>query len=218
MIDKSRGPERGAMPVSYIGEGHASVMTLVSDDIKPMTYEAASGGTARILEAWDYTNILAIGCDLAVIDPTLLDEEEWNTLCEVYGSYVDVEFKMLLVKPSPYKSTMPARNVTHAPAELTVECLHQQMSRAARVPKSKAIWQKRERQITRMMYMLQCLDTSELRLRDVAERFEVSVRTIQRDLDVLLAADFTIEDGDKPGTYRFPKGYKAYQAYHARSD
>lgn len=212
-MNETESAEFIGIPVQYFGEGRAAVMMLVTDDIKAMIYQAASSGVARVLEVWDYTNILAIGCDLAIVDPTLLDEEEWNTLCEVYESYVDVGFKMLLVKPSSYKSTMPARNVTRAPAELTVEYLRQQMCRAARVPKSKAIWEKRVRQIVRMMYMLQCLDTSELRLRDVAERFEVSVRTIQRDLDVLLAADFTIEDGDKPGTYRFPKGYKAYQAY-----
>ena len=59
MIDKSRGPEDGAMPVSYAGEGRASVLMLVSDALKPMIREAASDGIARILEVWDYTNILA---------------------------------------------------------------------------------------------------------------------------------------------------------------
>lgn len=64
-----------------------------------------------------------------------------------------------------------------------------------------------------MMYMLRCLDEDGVRLRDVAEHFEVSLRTIQRDMDVLFASDFTIEDGDKPGTYKFPPGYKSHNAY-----
>lgn len=102
----------------------------------------------------------------------------------------------------------------HAPAELSVDYLREQMLKATKPPKSKAVWEKRERQIVRLMYMLKCLDASELRMRDVAERFEVSLRTAQRDLEVLLMADYPIQDGSEPGTYRFPQGYKAHHAYN----
>lgn len=212
-VDSENSSRTEVTPIVYQGEGHAAVMMLVGDGAKSLVYDAASGGVARTLEAWHYTNILAIGCDVVVLDPTLLSEEEWDCLCEVYGSYVDVEFRMLLVKPSPYKATMPSRNVIHAPPVLTVQFLRDQMVRAARVPRSKTIWAKKERQIQRLMYMLHCLDTSTLRLRDVAERFGISLRTAQRDLEVLLMADYVILDGAEPGTYLFPKGYKAYNAF-----
>jgi predicted DNA-binding transcriptional regulator YafY len=63
------------------------------------------------------------------------------------------------------------------------------------------------------MFMLKLLDESVLRLRDVTDRFEVSLRTVQRDLEVLLMAGYMIIDGPEPGTYTFPKGYKAHHAF-----
>lgn len=206
---------RVSMPVSFEGNGAAAVMFLVDKETEPMVLEAASDGVARLLEIWDYTNILAIGCDLAILDPTMLAEDEWDCLCEVYSSYVDVDFKAILVKRSPYKASLPKRNSKHAPEPLSAGFLREEMLRSARVPKSRAIWQKKERQIQRLMYMLHRLDTSELRLRDVVERFEVSMRTAQRDLEVLLTADYAIEDGDEPGVYKFPDGYRSYYAYYS---
>lgn len=201
-------------PVTYSGEGAAAVMVLVPDEMKAMVYEAASEGVAKTLSVWDYTNILAIGCDLAIVDPTLLAEEEWDCLCDVYNSYVDVDFRMLLVKPSPYTSQMPTRNAIKSPTELTVAFLGEQMLRVARPRKSKAVCDKKEPQIHRFMYMLHCLDTSTLSLRDVAERFGVSLRTVQRDLEVLCMADYVIEPVGEPGVYKFPKGYRSHHAYY----
>ena len=37
--------------------------------------------------------------------------------------------------------------------------------------------------------------------------------TVQRDLEVLLMAGYMIIDGPEPGTYAFPKGYKAHHAF-----
>ena len=208
------GSDQEPIPIVFEGDGGAAVIMMVDAGMEPLVREAASGGAARVLAAWDYTNFIAVWCDLAVVDPTLLSEQEWGCLCDLFGSYVDVQFKMLLVKPSPHKAGLPGRNVVHAPAELSVDYLREQMLKATKPPKSKAVWEKRERQIVRLMYMLKCLDASELRMRDVAERFEVSLRTAQRDLEVLLMADYPIQDGSEPGTYRFPQGYKAHHAYN----
>lgn len=199
--------------VRFKGEGRASVIMLVDDKTKKLVYEAAAGGVARTFEIWDSTNILAMGCDLAIVDPTLLEEAEWNILCEAYESYIDTQFKMLLVRSNPYKAEMPRRNVINAGCEITVSYLNEQILRASRAPKSQEVWRKKERQISRLMYMLHCLDSSGLRLRDVADRFDITMRTVQRDLEVLLAADYFIEDGDEPGTYRFPAGYRSYCAH-----
>lgn len=206
------GTEQEAVPIVFDGDGPAAVIMQVDDATKALVREAAAGGVARTLTAWDYTNFIAIWCDLAVVDPTLLSEEAWNVLCDLYGSYVDVEFRMLLVQPCPYAAKLPTRNVIHAPAPLTVGYLRDQMVRAAKPPQSKAVWEKRERQIVRLMFMIKCLDDTGLRLRDVMNRFEVSLRTAQRDLEVLLMAGYLIEDGAEPGTYLFPKGYKAHDA------
>jgi hypothetical protein len=208
------GSDQEPVPIVFEGEGGALVIMMVDKSMEPLVRKAASGGTARVLAAWDYTNFVAVWCDLAVVDPTLMSEQEWGCLCELFGSYVDVQFKMLLVKPSPHKATLPARNVVNAPAGFTSDYLKGQMLRAGRPPKSKAVWEKKERQIVRLMYMLKCLDASELRIRDVAERFEVSPRTVQRDLEVLLMAEYPIQDASEPGTYRFPKGYKSHNAYN----
>lgn len=214
MVDSETNEKQISMPVDFQGKGTASVMMLVDYEMKQMVYEAASGGTARTFEIWDVTNLVAIGCDIAIVDPTLLSEDEWTSLCEWYSSYVDVQFRLLLVKPCTYKVSMPKRNIINSPSVVTAEFLRDQIRRASRTPKSIDVWRKKERQIHRLMYMLHCLDTSTLRLRDVADHFEVSLRTVQRDLEVLLVADYIIEDGDEPGEYRFPKGYKSHHAYY----
>jgi len=206
------GNER-SIPIVFEGDGQASVIIQVDESTKILVREAAAGGVARILTAWDYTNFIAIWCDLAVLDPTILSEDEWCALCELFGSYVDVQFRVLLVKASPYSAKFPNRNVIHAQSPLTAAYLREQMIRAAKPPQQKETWEKRERQIVRLMFMLKLLDESLLRLRDVTDRFDVSLRTAQRDLEVLLMAGYIIIDGPKPGTYVFPKGYKAHHAF-----
>ena len=210
LVDMS---EAQAVPIVFEGDGKAAVIMQVNDATKALVREAAAGGVARILTAWDYTNFIAVWCDLAVLDPTLLSEDEWCALCELFGSYVDVQFRMILVKPSPYEAKLPNRNVIHAPTPLTAEYLRGQMVRAAKPSQTKETWEKRERQIVRLMFMLKRLDESVLRLRDVTDRFEVSLRTVQRDVEVLLMAGYIIIDGPEPGTYAFPKGYKAHHAF-----
>lgn len=205
--------EEHCVPIVFEGDGKAAVIMQVDDATRALVRKAAAGGVARLLTAWDYTNFIAVWCDLAVLDPTLLHEEEWCALCELFGSYVDVQFRMLLVNPSPYAAKLPNRNVIHAPVPLTAEYLRGQMVRAAKPPQPKESWEKRERQIVRLMFMLKLLDESVLRLRDVTDRFEVSLRTVQRDLEVLLMAGYIIVDGPEPGTYAFPKGYKAHHAF-----
>lgn len=198
-------------PVVFEGEGRASVLMLVGAEVAALVKEAASGGFGRVFTATSYTDVLAIGCDLAVLDPALLSEPEWNCLCEVYGSYVDIEFRVLLVRASPFKMKLPVRNVLKPPAEMGVSFLRGTMIRAARRKEGRDDCEKRERQIVRLMHMLRLLDSGGLRVRDVAAHFEVSPRTIQRDLEVLAMAGYPIQDGAEPGAYVFPKGAKSYE-------
>ncbi len=198
-------------PVVFEGEGKASVLMLAGAETAALVKEAALGGFGRVFTAASYTDVLAIGCDLAVLDPALLSEQEWNCLCEVYGSYVDIEFRVLLVKPSPFKMKLPGRNVIKPPAEMDVSFLRGTMIRAARRKEGRDACEKRERQIVRMMHMLRLLDSGGLRVRDVAAHFEVSPRTVQRDLEVLAMAGYPVQDGVEPGTYVFPKGARSYE-------
>jgi DNA-binding phage protein len=115
------GGDQKPIPIVFDGDSGAAVIMMVDASMEPLVRAAASGGSARVLAAWDYTNFIAVWCDLAIVDPTRLSEQEWCCLCELFSSYVDVQFKMLLVKPSPYKASLPGRNVVHAPAELSVD-------------------------------------------------------------------------------------------------
>ena len=196
-------------PIVFEGDGGVRVLMLVGNDLAQLVREAASGGTGRIYAASGYTDVLAIGCDLAVVDPTILAEREWNCLCEVYSAYVDVEFRILLIRPSHYEKAFPERNAIQAPVALSVAFVRGVMLRAAARCARKAACEKRERQIVRLMHMLRRLDSGGLRIRDVAAHFEVSVRTIQRDLEVLAMAGYPIRDGAESGTYVFPKGVRS---------
>lgn len=77
---------------------------------------------------------------------------------------------------------------------------------SARSSSAEAQWKKSEPRITRLLYMARRLDLGPLRLRDVAEHFEVSLRTVQRDMDVLLCSDWPIQETDEPGVYRMAGG------------
>jgi len=190
----------------------ATVLLVGNDDQSRMIRRVARG-IARVIEVSDYRDVLVMASDLVIIDPALFSEGDWETLCDTYGSYVDVWFKLLLLSPSPYKAEMPKRNLISVPPEVTPEFLRQQMVIAGTPPKSRLVWQKKEPQMRRLMYMLYRLEHSVLRLKDVAEHFDVSQRTVQRDFQVLMSGDYIILDGEEPGTYTFPKGYKAHEAY-----
>lgn len=63
-----------------------------------------------------------------------------------------------------------------------------------------------ENKITRLLYLLNCLDKGEVNLKEVAEDMNISLRSVQRYIQTIDEADFPIYDV-RPGVYAFVEGF-----------
>ena len=63
-----------------------------------------------------------------------------------------------------------------------------------------------ENKITRLLYILNCLDKGEICLKDLAREMNVSLRSVQRYIQTIDDADFPIYDV-RPGVYAFTEGF-----------
>ena len=162
------------------------------------------------------TDLVAVGCLLAIIDPDLIKKNDWEELCGWYKEMDDPEMKVLLVTPPKHLTSLPSRNLITPPRKidktfLRVLLVHQRSLLERRKNQS----DKKLRQITRLMFMLSILDRGKvLKVRDVAKVLEVTPRTVQRDLETLLAAGYPVDFADQPGNYKFPDGFKSYDLFY----
>ena len=136
--------------------------------------------------------VVGEGAIVAIVDPTLIGRKTWSNLRGWLEEMDDPHMKILLVCPSPHTEKLPAKNLVRITKKIDQKfvkllLVHQRSTFERR----KRVFEKKERQILRLMFMLARLDLNPpLRLRDVAEEFAVSRRTAQRDLEVLLMAGY----------------------------
>ena len=62
-----------------------------------------------------------------------------------------------------------------------------------------------ENKISRLLYILNCLDKGEVRLKTLADEMDVSLRSVQRYMQTIQDAEFPIYD-TRPGVYAFMEG------------
>lgn len=141
------------------------------------------------------------------MDDPVIDEDDWGTLCDFMASMVSVDLRLVLVGQQYRSASLPRRNVAASLPVATVENLRAEFARVADGRVHLAQWRRAEPRIVRLLDMIRRLDQGQLRLRDVAERFGVSLRTVQRDLDVLLCSDWPIQDTGEPGVCQFVDGW-----------
>jgi len=183
--------------------------------LQTLILDVASAINVQVCQVENATDLIALPSFLAIVDPQLLSGEAWDELCDGYRAMQDTGMKFLLIQPSPHGDKMPQFNVLKTPQNLDATYLKFLMLRTrASVARRMAAYRRPEKRIIRMMYMLCQLENAPpLRLQDVAREFEASVRTIQRDFNVLLMAGHPIIGPDENGGYRLPKNYKAYSIY-----
>ena len=160
-------------------------------------------------------DLVAVPCFLSIVNPALLSADEWQLVCDVHQEASDHDNKFLLTRPSPHKAVLPVHNRITTPPKIDENFLKFLFLRLrATVARQRAIHEKTERRMLRLMYVLRQLEVQQsLRLQDVAHTFETSLRTVQRDLQLLIMAGHPIDGPDKTGAYRFPKNYRAYEIY-----
>jgi len=170
---------------------------------------------AKIWKVRHTTDLVAVGCLLAIVDPALVSKNDWIELCGWYEEMNDPGMKVLLVSQSKHKAKLPSKNIVKTPKKidkifLKLLLVHQRSTFERR----KKVYEKKERQIIRLMYALSKLDKGfSIRVRDIAKEFHVTARTVQRDLELLLMADYPIVKAGQAGQYRFVENFKSYQRY-----
>lgn len=161
------------------------------------------------------TDLVAVGAVVAIVDPSLVGAKAWTDLRGWLEEMDDPHTKILLVGPSPHPEKLPAKNLVRPPREIDrsfvrLLLVHQRSTFERR----RRVFEKKERQIIRLMFMLARLDMSPpLRLRDVAREFAVTRRTVQRDLEVLMMAGYPVVEEGEAGRYVFAGKFKSYQRY-----
>lgn len=183
--------------------------------IADLVSEEALRQKIDILRVRSATDLVAVGAIVAIVDPSLVGRKAWSELRGWLAEMDDPHTKLLLVCPSPYPEKLPAKNQVRPPRVidrnfLKLLLVHQRSTFERR----KRIFEKKERQIIRLMFMLARLDMSPpLRLRDVAREFAVTQRTVQRDLEVLMMAGYPVVEEGEAGRYVFAGKFKSYQRY-----
>ncbi len=124
------------------------------------------------------TDIIAIPSFLVIVEPASCSKDEWQELCVLVHALDDHDMKVLLAQPSQHRKKLPSYNVIKTPARLDATFLKFLMlSRRAKVARQRAIHQKTERRMLRLMYMLRQLETYQpLRVQGVAQELMASDR------------------------------------------
>lgn len=158
------------------------------------------------VEVWDTecaTDLIGAPYFLALVDPGQIAGRDWSEFCEYLADASDTETRILLTQPRHhYADTLPKSNaVALADAEHASLKFLMLRLRAA-TERRHAVWERAERRIVRILWMVRELQGPEgLRLRHASREFGVTVRTIQRDLEVLMMAGYAVGDGAGRGTY-----------------
>ncbi len=161
------------------------------------------------------TDLVAVGSLVAIVDPTLVGPKSWRELCGWLAEMDDPHTKVLIVAPSPHSEKLPAKNVVRTRSKIDRTFLKLLLVHLrSTFERRRRVFEKKERQIVRLMFMLARLDRNEpLKVREVAQEFRVTHRTIQRDLELLLMAGYPVVESGEPGQYRFVENFKSYQRF-----
>ena len=101
-----------------------SVLALVGKfPLLPEIRRAAQGSSCRVKLATEWGFLFEMPALLAIIDPTLVEPENWDTLCEVFHDAGPENVKFLLTGLSPHRRTLPFGNVVPMPAALNAASL-----------------------------------------------------------------------------------------------
>ncbi len=168
--------------------------------------------------AEQFEDIVAIPSFLSIINPSMLSETEWNTLGNFLAEIDDNSYKFLLTDSSEQQQ-IPRNNLITTPESLTENFIKFLILKTRSTYKRRrGIWEKTERRIVRLIYILRILDSGKsFKTADIAKEFSISKRTVQRDIEVLEMGGFPIFN-NKRGKYWLPEGFRVYEFYYEPED
>lgn len=202
-------------PHQYYDHMSTVLVKLEDGPLRESVIKVAENEGFKVYEVDVWQDLVAVPAFLAMVNPNLFPSGEWKDICEWYREMSDPDMKVFLVKKSPHRSKLPAENTITRPKKVDDYFIKFMIAKtkATRRRREKR-FEKKEGQIVRMVYMMHQLEKGNtVRLANVAEKFGVSLRTVQRDLRVLEMAYVPIVEGRVPGSYKLVEGATFYDRY-----
>ncbi len=170
------------------------------------------------LEVWEIqqpSDLIAVPSFLAIINPTLLDNDAWDNLIVYLNEVNDPSFKILFTDYCAREPRIPYVNIIKQPEVITEEFLKFLILKTrSTVNRKKAIETKALRRIVRLMHIIRILQNGgTLRLKDISSELEVSSRTVLRDIEILEMAGLIL-DRTESGGYRFPNSFNVFDVLY----
>jgi len=160
------------------------------------------------------SDIVVFPSFLTIIDPQNHSKDDMSGLSQWITEWNTPHCKVLLISEHEALN-FPARNLVRRPKTLDNDYLKFLILRTrSKIRGMKAKWERTERRIVRLMYMVRLFDCDiPFKVSEIASEFDVSKRTIQRDISVLEMANYPILR-DSNNSYSVPIGYKLYEHYY----
>lgn len=109
-------PELLGLVLSEEGCGHTNTVLLLQSpgQLQSRVVKAATGAGLGVCFADSPMDLVSVPACLVVVDPTLVDANEWEAICDYYSESGDSETQFLLTAQSPHDSELPPANLVQA--------------------------------------------------------------------------------------------------------
>lgn len=161
-----------------------------------------------------YQDILAVPSFLCIVNPQDISAKDWKELVSNVEELDDPNMKIYLTGEQR-KPSLPAKFVVKPPAKESEDFLKFLLIKTrAKIERKKQNSDKAIRKITRLMFILRELDNGyPVKISKIAEKLEVAVRTIQRDIEILETAGYPLIQ-EKRGEFCLPKKFRSYDLFY----
>ena len=204
------------LEISEGGFSEANTVLILDDDEERVSLvdELCRSLNSKLCWAEDSTDILATPSFLNIINPGLLSDQEKAMLKSFLDDIQDNSWKFLLTDKSEPEFIPPRNRIKH-PETITDDFLKFLILKTRSTYKRRRkIWEKTERRIVRLIYMMRILDSgNSFSTAEIAKEFSVSKRTIQRDIEVLEMGGCPIMR-DNRGKHWLPGDFRIYEFYY----
>lgn len=176
--------------------------------------ELCSSLNVKLFIADCVSDVIAVPSFLSIIDPQVAEVNDLEMLSQVISEMDDPSCKILFTSETD-EAGLPFRNLVKRPTKMDDDFLKFLILRTrSKIRGMKARWEKTERRLVRLMHMVRLLDTGiPFTVKEIATEFQVTKRTIQRDIGVLEMAGYPILR-DSENKYSTPIGFKVFEFHY----
>ncbi|WP_338834024.1 hypothetical protein MHLNE_03870 [Moorella humiferrea] len=161
----------------------------LENDFSAQICDVAAQLNVKVYECSVIEDLIAIPAFMVIVNPQEISQEDAALLFELWQEHDSSEFKVIFVEkpcshwPSPLPSCVKVDPVLFADLQkLRLSILKQKTS----ANRQERIARQCEERISRILMILKRLQKGPVKTRELAKEFKVSVRTVQRDIRIIL--------------------------------